>query len=197
MGSYGSPVVVDFDGKSQIILAGNGFVTSYEPRTGGTYWQKWGLSDVTGNTATLSPTLVFASSGAPGRKLFALKADGSDAWKKEDKAEIPYPVSMLWNGGYLYGVSDEGLAFCYKDDTGEPKWNERMAGSYFSSPLLVGKRIYACNRDGLTTIFEASPDGYTEVARNRLDAGINASLIAVGGKLYIRTETHLYCIGTK
>jgi hypothetical protein len=63
--------------------------------------------------------------------------------------------------------------------------------------LLVGNRIYACNRDGLTTIFKASPDGYTEVARNKLDAGINASPIAIGGKLFIRTETHLYCIGNK
>jgi hypothetical protein len=33
------------------------------------------------------------------------------------------------------------------------------------------------------------------VAKNKLDAGINATPVAIGGKLFIRTETHLYCIG--
>jgi len=124
-----------------------------------------------------------------------VNADFSKAWAKEKKNEIPYPPSMLWIDGWLYCVSDNGTAVCYKDSTGEQKWSERLRGEYYSSPLLVGKLIYACNRDGLTTIFEASPDGYMEVARNKLDDGIDASPIAIGGKLFIRTQTHLYCIG--
>jgi outer membrane protein assembly factor BamB len=196
MGSYGSPVVVEFAGRPQIILAGNDTVASYEPQFGNIIWQGWGLSDVTGNTVTVTPTMIFASSGTP-RKLLALNADISKAWAKENKNEIPYPPSMLWNDGGLYCVSDHGSAVCYKDRTGEQKWTERLRGEYYSSPLLVGNLIYACNRDGLTTIFEASPHGYSELARNKLDAGIDASPIAIGGKLYIRTLTHLYCIGEK
>jgi hypothetical protein len=105
---------------------------------------------------------------------------------------------MLWNDGHLYAVSDnDGLTTCYNAETGEQKWKERLRGSFYSSPLLVGKAIYACNRDGETQIFEASPDGLVVNARNKLDAGIYASPVAVGGRLYIRTLTHLYCIGQK
>ncbi len=196
-GSYGSPLAVEFAGRPHVILAGNETVTSYEPQSGNKIWEGWGLSDVTGNTVTVSPTMMFASSGFSPRKMLAVNADFSKAWTKENKHEIPYPPSILWNDGWLYCVSDNGSAVCYKDTTGEQQWSERLRGEYYSSPLLVGRLIYACNRDGLTTIFQASPDGYSEAARNKLDDPIDASPIAIGGKLYIRTHTHLYCIGNE
>jgi outer membrane protein assembly factor BamB len=197
MGSYGSPLAVEFGGRPQIILAGNDGVAGYDPPSGNVLWRRTrALSDVTGNTVTVSPTMMFATSGTP-RKLLALNADNSKAWVKEQKNEIPYPPSMLWDNGWLYCVSDMGFAVCYEDRTGEQKWLERLRGQYYSSPLLVGNLIFACNRDGLTTIFKASPDGLSEMAHNKLDDGIDASPIAVGGKLYIRTQTHLYCIGQK
>ena len=77
----------------------------------------------------------------------------------------------------------------------KPGWFRVRGGSYYASPILVGKHIYLCSRDGLTTIIEANPDGMIEVARNKLPGAINASPVAVGGKLLIRTDTHLYCIG--
>jgi hypothetical protein len=61
--------------------------------------------------------------------------------------------------------------------------------------LLAGKLIYVCCRNGRTAVFEALPDAYSEEARNTLPDEINASPIAVGGKLFIRTAAHLYCIG--
>ena len=197
IGSYGSPIIVDVDGKTMFLLVGNGNVSAYDPNKGDLLWERGGLGEVSGNTVTTSPTMIFASSGYPKRNFLALKSDGSIAWKKEGSNEFPYPPSMLWHDGYLYIVSDQGTIVCYRAENGEQKWKERLPGSYYSSPLLVGKNIYACNREGLTTIFEASPDGYSEVRRNKLGAGINASPIAVGGKLYIRTDTHLYCIGKK
>jgi outer membrane protein assembly factor BamB len=198
MGSYGSPLVAELDGKPTVLLAGNGNVTSYDAKDGHVLWVRAGLGEVTANTVTIGANMVFASSGYQERNLLALKADGTLAWKKEKKSEVPYPPSMLWNDGYLYVVGDnEGFASCYKAETGEQKWKERLGGSYYSSPLLVGKQIYACDRDGDTKIFEASPDGPTIVARNKLDGSISASPVAVGGKLFIRTQSHLYCIGKK
>lgn len=198
MGSYGSPVVAELDGKPLALLAGNGNLTAYDPKDGGILWSRGGLGEVTANSVTVSPNMAFASNGygSPERGLIAVRADGSLAWKKENRSEIPYPPSMLWHEGHLFLVSEKDVAACYHADTGEAKWQERLPGGY-SSPLLVGNLIYVCGRKGETTIIEASPAGLSIVARNKLDAGINASPVAVGGKLYIRTLTHLYCIGAK
>jgi len=45
------------------------------------------------------------------------------------------------------------------------------------------------------TIFKATPDRYTEVAKNNLDEFIYPSPAVSNGKLYIRTKKNLYCIG--
>lgn len=195
MGSYGSPIVAPWKGQTLLLLAGGGRITAYEPKRGDVVWERDGLAEVTAGTAAVSDSMVFASSGYPFRKLLALRSDGSVAWKRDYGNDIPYPPSMVCHGGHLYVVSDQGLASCFNAETGKQCWKERLRGGYYSSPLVVGNHIYACNRDGATTIFEASPDGFVEVAKNKLDGGINASPVAVGGKLYIRTETHLYCIG--
>jgi outer membrane protein assembly factor BamB len=194
-GSYGSPVTAEFDGKPRLLLAGSGRVTAYEPATGVILWDRDGLADVCANTAAFGPSLIFACSGFPQRKLVALRPDGTVAWKKDSGNEIPYPPSLLWHGDHLFAVSDQGLAACWDAANGNQLWKERLEGSYYSSPLLVGKQIYACSREGMTTIFDASPDGLTVVATNKLSGAINASPVAVGGKLYLRTVSHLYCIG--
>jgi hypothetical protein len=197
MGSYGSPIVAEFDGKPMVLLPGNGNVSAYDPKDGHILWERDGLAEVTGNSVTISPTMIFASSGYPKRNLIALKPDGTVVWKIDAKSEFPYPPSMLWRDGYLYVVGDQGWSTCLNAGTGEQKWSERMNAQYYSSPLLIGNAIYACDRNGQTKIFEVSPDGYGEIAKNKLDDGINASPIAIGGKLFIRTNSHLYCIGKK
>jgi outer membrane protein assembly factor BamB len=193
MGSYGTLTIAEFNGKPHLIHAGNDHVVAYDPTNGKTIWDTAGFGEVSGNTPAFTPNMVFASTGVP-RKLIAVKSDGSVVWKRDDKSDIPYPPSLLWHNGFVYAVSDNSFATCFNAETGEEKWKERIEGGY-ASPLLVGNNIYACGRNGTTTIFEANPDGYLEVAKNRLDGGISASPVAIGGKLYIRTDSHLYCIG--
>ena len=196
-GSYGTIIIPNIGGKPLLLHVGNSFVTAMKPTDGEIVWKTKGLGEVTANTVAIGADKIFASSGYPERKLLALNADGNVVWKKESGNEIPYPPSMLWTKDYLYAVSDQGFVSCFNADTGDQQWKERLPGGYYSSPLLVGNLIYACNRDGLTTIFEANPESFTVVASNKLDAGIAASPVAVAGKLYIRTATDLYCIGKR
>jgi outer membrane protein assembly factor BamB len=196
-GSYGSPVIGEFDSKPLVLIAGNGNVAAYDPLKGDLLWERSGIAEVSGNSVTVAPNMLFASSGYPQRKLLALRPDGSVAWKKDKGDNIPYPPSMVWDNGFLYIVSDGGMATCYDAENGDEKWKERLDGSFYSSPLVAGKNVYACSREGTTAIFAAGPDGFEEVARNKLDGAINASPVAAQGRLYIRTATHLYCIGEK
>jgi outer membrane protein assembly factor BamB len=193
-GSYGSPVVADLNGKLHLLIAGSGSITAYDPKEGKELWSREGIGETSANTVAFSPTMVFGSSGYS-RGMMAVRSDGTLAWKKQDSTG-PYVPSPIWSDGLLYIVTDEGRLNCCVPETGVAKWSERLAeGHYYSSPILVGKHIYASNRRGVTTVVEVNADGMSEVARNKLEAGINATPVAVGGKLYLRTETHLYCIG--
>lgn len=193
-GSYGSPVVAELDGKPMVLLTGSGSITAYDPKEGKELWSRDGLGETSANTTAFSKNMAFGSSGYSSRPIIAVRSDGTLAWKNSGNSG-PYPPSMLWHDGFLYVLQDAGHLDCYVAETGEGKWSERVRGSYYASPILVGKHIYVCNREGLTTIVEANPEGCIEIAKNKLDGGINASPVAIGGKLFIRTATHLYCIG--
>jgi hypothetical protein len=82
-------------------------------------------------------------------------------------------------------------------------WKQRLRGEFSSSPVLVGKLIYVTNEVGETFIYEATPEGYREVGRNKLGSECFATPAICGGKIYIRVamevdgkrQEKLVCVG--
>jgi outer membrane protein assembly factor BamB len=147
---------------------------------------------------------VFSSGGYPRNHLSAVKADGSGelAWENGDRIYVP---SMLLREGFLYAVLDAGIAKCYRADTGEEMWKSRLGGEFSSSPVLVGKLIYATSEKGETFIYEATPEGFREVGRNKLGSECFATPAICGEDIYIRVavdvegkrQEKLVCVRTK
>jgi outer membrane protein assembly factor BamB len=109
---------------------------------------------------------------------------------------------MLVYRGALYGVLDDGIAHCWKTDSGKEAWKERLAGKFSASPVLAGEHIYVPSESGKTFVFQANPDKYELVAQNQLGSGIFASPVICGGRIYLRVAQQtapwqelLYCIG--
>src|SRR5262245_65640238 len=78
-----------------------------------------------------------------------------------------------------------------------------------ASPTLVGKHVLVCDNQGTTLVLEPGP-AYKVAARNRIATQLDrawpvpaqetltyAPPLADGGRLYLRGEAYLYCIGTK
>jgi outer membrane protein assembly factor BamB len=97
---------------------------------------------------------------------------------------------------YLYAVTDGGIATCYKADSGDIVWQERVGGNFSASPVYADGKIYLLNEAGETIVIEAGPN-FRIIARNVLREKCQASLAASQGRLFIRAEKHLFCIGTK
>jgi hypothetical protein len=55
--------------------------------------------------------------------------------------------------------------------------------------------VYATNQDATTFVFKLDPQGYEEVAQNKLGETCNATPALSDGQIFIRTHGHLYCIG--
>ena len=109
---------------------------------------------------------------------------------------MPTPVS---DGKYFYMVSDNGMITCLDARTGKLIWGPERASSGIvdSSLLLADGKLYITNESAVTTVLAAGPE-YKVLATNPLDGSYMLSSIAVSGKqLFLRTSTHLYCIGEK
>ena len=129
--------------------------------------------------------------------MLALPLEGSGErpvtdikWKiNEDSPETPSPlivnedVMFIKNGGIMTVINQETGIIVHKDRIG-------AAGSYLSSPMLAGNRIYTCSYNGTVTVLSA--DDYSVLARNKLEGKIGASPVAIDDVLYIRTDKHLY-----
>jgi outer membrane protein assembly factor BamB len=200
--NYTSPSVLQAAGRTQMIVAGCNLLSSFDPRTGSKLWEIEGSTEECVVTAVTDGVRVFASGGYPKNHTMAVMADGSGkvAWQNTARVYVP---SMIQDAGYLYAVMDAGVAVCWKSDTGEERWKERLGGEFYGSPVRVGQRIYATNLGGVTSVFEATPEHFKLLAQNQLGNEVYASPTICGGRVYLRVaktgdvrQEYLFCLGT-
>jgi outer membrane protein assembly factor BamB len=83
-------------------------------------------------------------------------------------------------------VNREGVLYCLDVKTGDEKYARRTASSIWSTPLVIGDRLYLFGKDGTTTILNASVD-FEVQAENTLWAAEPA-----GGQSELFGESVLY-----
>jgi outer membrane protein assembly factor BamB len=207
--AYTTPTLLEYQGTTQIVISGGDYVTAHDPKTGTEIWRAGGLNpQKRGNYRIIaSPLAVDGLIYAPTRKtpLLALRAGGAGdvttthlAWKWEGLGapDVPSPVC---DGKYFYMVEDNGRVTCLDAKTGQLIWGpERTAqGIVSASPLLADGKLYVTNESGITTVLAAGPE-YKVLATNELDDTYTlASPVASGSRLFVRTGTHLYCVGKR
>ena len=101
---------------------------------------------------------------------------------------------MLYVKPHLFAVSDTGVATCIKAATGEIVWQERLGGNFSASPVFAEGHIYFISDAGETTIITAGSE-FKLLAQNPLGEKVQASMAVSQGRLFIRSEKNLYCIG--
>lgn len=199
--NYTTPAIVQAGGRTQMVFAGCNLMTSLDPLTGRVLWETAGTTEECVVTTVTDGERVFASGGYPKNHTVAFLADGSGkvAWQNTARVYVP---SMIAKDGHLYAVMDAGLAVCWKSDTGEELWKERLGGDFYSSPVMVGDRIYATSLAGTTYVFEASPKGFKLLAKNQLGNESYASPAICDSRVYLRVaqtgdvrQEFVYCLG--
>jgi outer membrane protein assembly factor BamB len=199
--NYTSPSIVQTSGRTQMVLAGCDLISSFDPSTGQKLWEVTGSTEECVGSVVTDGVRVFASGGYPRNHIVAIVADGSGtvAWQNNVRVYVP---SMIAKADHLYAVMDSGVAVCWKSDTGEELWKERLGGDFFASPVMVADRIYASNVAGKAFVFEATPKGFKLLAQNQLGDEAYASPVICGGRIYLRVakrgttrQEFLYCVG--
>jgi outer membrane protein assembly factor BamB len=201
--NYPTPTLVHAAGKDQLIMVGCDLVVSYDPLTGETNWETEGATTECVTSTLTDGNLIYTSGGYPKNHMSAVKADGSGelVWKNSERLYVP---SLVIKEGYLYGVLDEGIAMCWKADSGKLMWKARLGGTFSSSPVLVGDQIFVSNEAGEFFVFRANPEQFERLAKNQLGEEIFATPTIVGSRIYHRVahrspdgqrQEVLYCLG--
>ncbi len=197
--AYSTPTVLMIDGKPQLVSPSAEATIAYNPETGEELWRvrHGGMNE--GCRPLFGHGLIYLTTGHTAN-LLALRPGGSGdvtaniAWKMN--RSVPTRPSPLLIGDSIYMVNDNGIASCVDALTGKQIWQERLGKPSTPSPVYANGCIYAPDEDGRTFVFAASRT-YKLITANRLDDGCMASPAIAGDALFLRTKTHLYCIGTK
>ena len=179
-------------------------IVGVDPKTGR---QNWHI-DVFGRASqralgspVLTDDLVIATSGAVGgdRQLVAVRPTGSaektevtEAWRTiRQTPHVPTPLTF---NNRLFLVSDQGIASCLNQQTGEAVWKQRIGGNFFGSPICVNGVIYCIDLDGNVAVFAASDD-YKLFGKVALEEASKATPAVSGGVMYLRTESKIFSLG--
>jgi outer membrane protein assembly factor BamB len=200
--NYPSPIVLEIAGRPQVLMTGCDLVAAFDPLSGERLWQIEGATTECVTSTVTDGERIYSTGGYPRNHVAAIAADGSGAiaWQNTTRVYVP---SMLVKDGYLYAVADAGVAVCWKSDTGQEQWKGRLGGTFSSSPVLVGDRIYVTNEAGESFVYRATPDEFELLGKSDLGDECFATPAIVGGRIYTRIarmgggkrQEHLYCIG--
>ena len=70
-----------------------------------------------------------------------------------------------------------------------------MDGNYSASPVFADGRIYFLSEEGVATVIAPGP-AFRELATNTLDGATLASMAVSDGSIFIRSDRHLYRLGS-
>ena len=183
----------------QLISCAGDCIQGFDPQTGKLLWNVFSLGEGVTPSPVMGDGLIFTSSGFGAPALRAVKTGGRGditathiAW--EQQRGVPMEVSPLYRKPYLYTVTSAGIVTCLQAATGEVVYQGRLGGKYSASPVYADGRIYFLSESGETVVI--APGAELKIlARNPLEETCQASMAVSGGRLFIRTDKHLYCIG--
>ncbi len=201
--SWSTPLVVEHDGRPQVVTSATNRVRSYDLASGTLVWECAGLTTNAIPSPVHADGVVYATSGYRGSALLAIKlgqtGDLTDTdsvlWKHN--RSTPYVPSPLLYGNRLYFFkSNDATVSCFDATTGKALVDqERLSGlrGAYASPIGAGDKVYLVGRNG-TAMVIANADKVETLATNVLDEPIDASPAAVGKELFLRGRDSLYCI---
>lgn len=201
--SWNTPLVVEYQGKVQVILNATNRVRSYDLEDGHEIWNCGPMTTNPIPSIVADQEFAYAMSGYKGSKGLAIplasrgEIKGSQSLRWELDRGTPYVSSPVLIKGRLYFIQVmSGLLSVVDSRTGKALIDRQRLptqANIYSSMVAVADRIYLCDLDGNTVVFKQElPCEILSV--NHLDDSIGSSPAIVGKQLLIRGDRFLYCL---
>lgn len=203
--SWSTPLVVEHEGRSQIIVSATKRVRGYDLATGAQLWECAGLTDNVVSSPVFGHGVVIAGNSYYQQAMLAIRLAGAKgdltgtdrvAWKLNRLT--PYVSSPLLYDDTLYFLRhNQNILSRLEPATGKPLGEplrlEGIRDFIFASPVGAAGRIYITGRDGATVVLRHDRENAT-LAVNHLEDSFSASPALLDRELYLRGERFLYCL---
>ena len=203
MTSWSGPLVVEHQGRRQIIVSASNKVRAYDFQSGSLLWECAGLGANVIPDPVHQNGIVYVMSGYRNPNLLAIRLGkegdltGTDAILWSQTRGLSYTPSPLLHDNRLYLLTDSGMMSCFNATTGEAFYHQvRLPKPYNfkASPVGAGGRIYLASEDGDVVVLKMGQE-FEVLATNTLeDQMFVASPVIVGGELLLRSQNQLFCI---
>jgi outer membrane protein assembly factor BamB len=199
--SWGTPVLVPGDGRTELVANGNESIVGYDPATGKELWRTAGVESNAIHTPLVGKGLVVVTAGFPAKKIIAIRPGEVGPGRRvawEYAKGTGYVLSNILYGDYIYLLTDNGIVTCLDALTGQVKYEggrPPVPTHFMGSPVAFGGLVAITSEDGETFLIKAGPV-HAIVGRNTIDEPVYSSPAIANGRIYIRGEKHLFAIGS-
>jgi outer membrane protein assembly factor BamB len=199
--SWATPVLVQTNGRTELVTNGNERILAYDPATGKELWRTKGVESNAIHTPLVGHGLVIVTAGFPAKRVIAIRPgavadDRRIAW--EYARGTGYVISNLLYGDYLYLFTDTGVVTCLDPATGAVKYEGArppVPARFMGSPVGFGGYVAMTSEDGDTYMLRAGLS--QEIVRtNSVAEPVFSSPAIADGTIYIRGAKHLIAIGS-
>jgi outer membrane protein assembly factor BamB len=204
--SWSTPLAIDHNGRTEIVVSGTNRVRSYDPETGKVLWESAGLGANAIPVPVSQNGTVYVMSGYRDPKMMAIKlgrqgdVTGSDAIVWSHTRGVPYTASPVLYENKLYVVTDNGMVSAFNATTGEPYYHQtRLPKAYNlkASPIGANGKLYFATEDGDVVVVKMG-EKLEVIATNHLtDQIFIATPVIAAGELFLRGQNTLFCISEK
>ena len=197
---YSSAIPVDINGLTEVVFFTAQRAVGLDARDGRLLWEYGRPANNTANVATpiARGNRIFISSDyGTGGGVVEIKADNKAQEVYFTRDMKNHHSSSVLVGDYLYGFSSSILT-AMKFDTGEIAWRDRSVGK--GSLVYADGNLYCLSENGVVGLVEATPTGYKEKGRFRIQQGnlpTWAHPVVAGGRLYLRDQDTIYAFDVK
>ncbi len=197
--SYVTPIIRQIDGRTQMVFSGSKCIVSLDPNSGSPHWTIDGPTEQFVASMVFDGKLLFMAAGFPTYHVLGIRPDGQGnvtdthiAWHATNvRCYVPSPVVA---GEYLLVADDRGTANCFAAATGQRLWQERLGSQFHASLVTAEGLVYFVADDGVAKVVR--PGRKLEVvAENPLGESCVSSPAIAAGRIYLRGDKHLFCMG--
>ena len=206
--TFTTPVLAELtQGRRELIVVLPNYVWGLNPDSGEKlWWIRTTMKGVITGTPVIVGNMAYIHGGGPnGLSSLAVRLGGRGdvtdthvLWSGKEAVSIPSPT--YWNG-LLYWVTNDGKACCQDPHSGELKYSHDLpvTGRFavYASIVSAPNRLYAVTRKNGTFVITPGPE-FDIIAHNQFesdDSDFNGSPAISKGRLFLRSNRFLYCVG--
>jgi outer membrane protein assembly factor BamB len=201
--NWAAPLVVDYQGRTQVVVAATKKVRAYDLRDGALIWECAGLGGNTIPQPVRQGDLVFVMSGYQNPKLMAIRLGregdltGTDAIAWTETRGLSYTPSPVIFGNKLYVLTDTGMLSCFNARTGQPYYHQARLPkpySFKASPVGANGKLYLASEDEDVVVVRMGETFEVLATNTMADQTFIATPAIADGEIYLRSKTRLYCV---